>query len=512
MAVVAVLALVVAACGGDDAAGGGGSGGGGGDSSRLVVGTDAEPTTLDIQAIDDNGLALSTWSINEGLVDFDAEGNIEPILAAELPVIDEADPTVWHLKLREGIEFTDGTPFDAEAVKYNVERIIDPDYGSVLAEELGGLSGATVVDELNVDLTTENPDPLLINRLRRLRIVSPTAAETETYGENPVGTGPYVLGEWTRGQSLTLEANADYWGDPKPTIEEIEIRFIPDANTRISALQSGEINVAVNPPDSQIGELQEDSALKVLFVEGGESGTTRFNTELEPYDDVKFRQALNYAIDKDTMVEQLFNGLYPVQDCNVAPPGVQGHNDDLEAYPYDPDKAEELLSEVDIPDGFTIDFTGSSAVYGSDREIQETMASYWRAVGLEVETTFPEIDPYLDAVYNPELPIVYGESDQALNSLIRQIGTFLERDGPVTALGEEDQAELDPLIETVKGTLDDDERDATMQEIAQIACDEAYFVFTFFRQDIAVLDADIEYESDLGQFEKVDWHRMRING
>ena len=515
-----VFVLVAAACGGDDdddASGGGGGaesteGGGGGNTPRLVVGTDAEPTTLDIQAIDDNGLTLSTWSINEGLVDFDPEGNIEPVLAAELPVIDEEDPTHWHVTLREGIEFSDGTPLDAEAVKFNVERIIDPEFGSVLAEELGGLSGAEVIDDLNVDLITEGPDPLLINRLRRLRLVSPAAAESDTYGENPVGTGPYLFDSWQRGQSLTLTANPDYWGEPKPTIDEIEIRFIPDVNTRMSALASGEISIAVNPPDSQIEQLQTDESLEILFVEGGESGTTRFNTATPPYDDVRFRQALNYAIDKDTMVEQLFNGLYPVQDCNVAPPGVQGHNDELAAYPYDLDKAKELLAEVDVPDGFAIEFVGSSAVYGSDREIQETMASYWRDIGLEVNTQFPEIDAYLDAIYNPDLPIVYAESDHALNSLIRQIGTFLERGGPVTALSEEDQAGMDPLVETVKSTLDADERDETMQEIARIACEEAYFVFTFFRQDVVALAANIEYESDLGQFEKTDWHRVRVTG
>ena len=478
------------------------TGGGGEMTPRLVAGTDAEPTTLDIQAIDDNGLALATWSINEGLVDFDPQGTIEPILAEELPVIDEEDPTIWHVKLREGIEFTDGTPLNAEAVKFNVERIMDPEYGSVLAEELGGLTSATVIDELNVDLVTEAPDPLLINRLRRLRLVSPTAAAEATYSENPVGTGPYVFGEWRRGQSLTLRANPEYWGEPKPTIEEVEIRFIPDANTRISALQSGEISVAVNPPDSQVGSLQEEPNLQILFVEGGESGSTRLNTSTAPYDDVRFRQALNYALDKETMSTQLFDGLYPVQDCNLAPPGVQGHNDELEAYPYDPDMARQLMSEAGVEEGFTVEFIGSSNVYGSDREIQETMASYWRDIGLEVNTSFPEIDPYLDAIYNPELPIVYAETDHALNSLIRQIGTFLERDGPVTALGEEDQVELDPLIETVKGTLDDAEHDETMLEIARIACEEAYFVFTFFRKDLVAMAANIDYESDLGQFGK----------
>ena len=505
IALVLALAVVFAACGGDDddSAGGGGGGGGGGET-KLVVGTDAEPTTLDIQVTDDNGLQLATWSINESLVDFDAEGNLEPVLAAELPVMNPDDPTHWTVKLREGVTFTDGEPLTCEAVRLNLERMIDPDFGSTIAEELGSLNDVKAIDDTTCELITKEPDSLVPRRLRKLRLISPKAfAQAD---ETPVGTGSYVFDSWQKGVSLTVKANPDYWGDPKPEIDVVEIRFIPDVNTRLSALQANEIDIAINIPESQLGEVPQ-----VIEALGGESGGTRFNTSIPPYDDVNFRQALNYAINKQEMIDKLFNGLFEVEMCQMWPPTAQGFNTDLQPYPYDPEKAKELLAKVDLPPGFKVDFNATSAVYGTDREIGETIASYWRDIGLEVDVTFDEIDAYLEKIYDPQIPLVYDETDDAMNSAARQIATFLTEGGPVTALGPEDQAALNPLVETATNSVNEADAEKAMKEIAKIACDEAYFVFTFERKDLTAASDKVEYTPDLGNFEKADWNRVHLS-
>ena len=471
---------------------------------RLVVGTDAEPTTLDIMAIDDNGLHLSTWSINEPLVDIGNDGEIQLFLAAEVPALDPDDPTRWIVKLVEGVSFTDGAPFNAEAVKANVDRVLDPDYTTTVVGELGGLSGVEVIDDYNLVITTEKPNPGLLVALRKLRFQSPNAFEGVE--ENPIGTGPYTLVEWQRGQSVTLAANANFAGDPKPTIDEVEIRFIPDTNTRVSAFEAGEIDVLVGPPDTQLAQFDN-----VVSTGGGEVGASRLDTKAAPFSDVRFRQALNYALDKQTIVDALFGGAFPVSECQVTSPGALGYNDSLTAYPYDPDKAMELLAEVDIPDGFVLDFFGSSAVYGTDREVQEAMASYWNAVGIETNLMFDEIDAYLDNIFNPELGFVYAESDQAFNSFARQIGLFYQRGGPVTAFDEELQTRLDPLVETALTSLDEAEREGAMFELAKIGCDEALFVFNFIRQDVGVIADGIELISSFGQFEKTYWNNVSMS-
>lgn len=479
-------------------------------SDVLRVGTDAEPTTLDAQLADDNGMTLATWSINQGLIDFDDDGNPVAQLAATVPEFDPDDPTRWRINLREGISFTDGAPFDAEAAKFNFDRILDPEYGSPLAGTLAGITGVEVVDEYTIDVLTENPDPILLNRLRVLRFVSPEASDSPEYGENPVGTGPYVLESWQKGVSLTLVANEDYWGDPKPTFEEVEIRFIPDDNTRMSAFEAGETDIAVNPTSSRLATLSGDDTAMVYETSGGASGLIFLPTKNAPYDDVRFRQALNYAIDRESLVDQLFAGLHDAQSCNMVSVGVEGYSAELEdGYSYDPALAMELLSEVDLPEAFVLEFVVTASAYGNDRELGETIASYWRAIGLEVEVRFVEIEEYVEEVFNPERSVVlYGESSHETNSITRQLDAYYIRGGPGNSLSEEVQVQLDDPLERAAVSLDTAEREEALIEAAQIVCDEALQVYTFHRNDLTLISPDVGYSAGYGAFTRVDFSQM----
>lgn len=495
----------------DDGAADDGDDGDGGEASgptTLVVGTDAEPTTLDTQLIDDNGKDLSIWSVNEGLVDFDPDGNLEPILAASLPQLDPDDPERWIVELRQGVEFTDGTPFGAEAVVFNVERILNPDYGSVFAGELGNLVSAEVIDEHTVALITDGPDPILDTRLRVMRIVSPTAAEQSDYAENPVGTGPYIFESWQRGQSLTLVKNENYWGDPKPVIDTVELRFLPDVNTRISALEAGEIDIAINLPPTRAEGLNTITA-----ASGTEAGGLVYDIGEFPYSELEFRQALQYAIDNETISQQLYGGVATPTRCQPVVPTATGFNDELEAPPYDPEQAMELLAGLDLPDDFVINFQASTAVYSNDREVSEALAGFWRAVGLEVDMTLNEIDPYLDAIYTPQESngIVIFWTDQALNHAARQVGTFVQDGSPVASRGDDQFNELDPVVETALTSLDAAEREAAFDEIWRTYCEQAIMGFTVDIVDVAGISDRVSYEPDAGKMEKMDYHRLQLS-
>lgn len=481
---------------------------GGGDAvalDRLVVGTDAEPTTLDIQAIDDNGLKLATWSINEALVDIDPEGDLEPVLAASLPQIDEDDRTRWTVELREGIEFSDGTPFNAEAVVANVDRVLDPEYESTLRAELATLAGAEAVGEYTVDLITSEPDPLLPNRLRVLRMVSPTAAAEDGYAENPVGTGAYVFESWQRGQSLTLVANDNYWGEPKPTIGIVELRFLPDNNTRVSALNAGEIHIAINlPPALSEGIELLTSAAAI------EAGYLVMDTGEFPFNEPDFRRALQYAIDFETINQQLFNGVHSLTNCQPVVPTAGGFNEQLEPYPYDPELAQELLEGLDLPDDFALNFEATAAVYLNDREVSEAIAGYWRAVGLEVDMTLNEIDAYLDIIFNPQdsNAVILGWSDQSLNHAARQLGLFVAADGQVPTRAEGQYSEIDPLVQTAQTSFDETERQAAYDEIWQIYCDELIMGHSLDFNALSGIVPGLEYSPDPGNLEAMDYHRI----
>lgn len=519
------LLLAVAACSGDGtttqpegtatAAAGDAADSGGGiePGTEVVVGTDAEPTTLDVQFTDDNGKDLGTWSINEGLVNFGPDGELVPLLAAELPTIDENDENRWLVTLREGIEFSNGEPFDAEAVVANLDRILDPDYGSSFTAELETIDHAEVVSDSEVAIITNAPDPILPYRLRALRLVAPEAAQSPDYPDNPVGTGPYLFEGWVKGDHMTLKANPDYWGEPKPQVETVTIRFMPDVNTRMSALQSGEIDLAINVPPA----LADNAPALITSSADTEVATPRFSLVKHPYSDPNFRRALNYAVNKEEMNEQLFNGLFAVTPCQPVVEGAGGgYNPDLEPYPYDPDRARELLEEVDLPDDFVMEFEAAASIWANDREIGEALSGYWRAIGLEVDTTYNEIDSFLEKIFTEDDPgLIYTESDQSFNHGARQLGLYVGSppgSGSASAFGDTfgPDSELAQLVDTALTAFDEEAREAAYREIWEMSCDDAWFLWTLNRRDITGASERVDYTPGLGLITKFDFHRLRV--
>lgn len=480
-----------------------------GASQTLVVALDAEPTTLDVQTTADNGRDLAMWSVNETLVDFDPSGQLQPILAAELPVRVEGDPLRWRVNLRDDVTFTDGTPFDAEVVKYNVERILDPEFGSAFAPEFGALIGAEVVNEHTVDLITDAPDPLIDIRLRKLQIVSPEAVESDDYNANAVGTGPYIVESWDRGQNLVLVRNDDYYGEPKPTVERIEIRFLPDINTRIAALESGEIEIAVNVPPGRAEGLSV-----ITSADPVETGMLLYDTSEFPYSEPDFRRALQHALDLETMNEQLFGGLYEVNRCQPSVSSAVGFNEELENYPYDPERARELLESVDLPEDFAVNLHGTAAVYPNDREFSESLAGYWRAVGLDVDTTLDEIDSHLDFIYGLQeqqgVGIVW--ADQSLGHSVRFLDIFVGEAGtaPIPTLAEGTYPELGPLMETARTSFDQAEQADALEQIWSTYCEDLVMGYTLNLRDVAGVSERVEYEPSVGKFEQIDFHRLTL--
>ena len=231
--VLMLAALLVTSCGG-------GSGAEGGDDSTLVVAVPADADTLDWTMHAETTAEIALWSINEALVETDSDGELVPSLAASLPEPDPKDPERWRVTLKEGITFTNGEPFNAEAVKANVVRVAAEDFETP-TDGFESYAGAEVVDEYVVDILTDGPDSALLYKLESLRMLAPKAMNDPDYAENPVGTGPYLFEKWDRGREIVLERNPDYWGEAG-TVETVVIRFIEDENTRVAALSTGEID------------------------------------------------------------------------------------------------------------------------------------------------------------------------------------------------------------------------------------------------------------------------------
>lgn len=504
--ILVVVVLGAAACGSDDGAVGGGD--------ELVVGLLAEPDGMD-NLIDEGGTDLTIPNVFEPLVRYTVDGDLEPVLAAALPEQSAEDPLRWRVSLREGVTFTNGEPFDAEAVAANVERLLtDPEVQAeaALVAELASLESVEVIDDYTVELVTNRPDPELDRRLTIFRIGPPVAMAEEGFRRNPVGTGPYMLESWERGTGYTLVANPEYWGEA-PAIGTVRIRFIPEESTRIAALESGEIQLAqAIPPD------QAARAPQVLRSPGiVQSMILRLTTEGDdpgPMADPNFRRALNYGVNKQAIVDAIFDGAYQVSQCQVGGENTTGYNPQLEGYDYDPDRARELLGQVDISDGYTITLAMSQA--GSsprEREVMQAVQSDLQTLGLNIEVPQLDATAYGDAIRQVgNLPDgLLLTPDDSWGSVQRTIENYYHSDGAFSSLAP-DHPEFNSLIDESTTATDTEQLATQIQQINQIACDEALLLYLFDMPDFMGAAENVGYTHPaVGDFSTMQLSRVSLN-
>ena len=318
-------------------------------AGEIVVAIGSEPSTLDPQARDDGGERAVNDNIYETLMAREPDGTLVPGLAAEPPT--KVDDTTWEFKLRPNITFTNGEPFNANSVVTSVTRIIDPALKSEQMAYFGTIKGAEKVDDLTVRIITTGPDPILPSRMYWMKMIPPKYAADPKFAEAPVGTGPYKLEAFNRGQDIVLVANPDYWGG-KPAIDKVTYRFVGESGTRLSGLVAGEFDVITN----LLPEFVE-SVPKSAAVQGLETSVIILSTENEVTKDPRVRQALNIAIDRQALADSLFGGYALPARGQLVNPKAFGFNEALEVYPYDPEKAKALIKEAGA-EGKTINLVG----------------------------------------------------------------------------------------------------------------------------------------------------------
>jgi peptide/nickel transport system substrate-binding protein len=291
----------------------------------------------------------------EGLVRFDADANIVPSLAKSW---ERVDPLRMRFHLRQGVRFHNGEPFDAESVRFTLERSLDPKTGSPLQGFLFSIDRIETVDSHTVDIVTKFPDGLLLRRLAGLVLLVPPKDYLKkgpsVFAKNPNGTGPFKLKKWSAGKEIVMEKNRDYWDKGLPKIDELVMLFLPNVDDQLAGLLKGSVDLMTELPGTYTLKVAEaPNALVVkkeaLYAVGG-----HFNTALPPFDDVRVRKAVNYALNKAEFIryDVLGNG-EPV--ATVATPGQIGYNNALTPYPFNISKAKELLLEAGIKTPITMD-------------------------------------------------------------------------------------------------------------------------------------------------------------
>jgi len=376
---VIASALLLGACGGA----GSGAGGGGSDGTEVTIALPEEPRSLASWNAYSNDGHPVLRNVTEALLNRDPETNE---LAPELATAwEQVDDTNWQFTLREGVEFHDGTPFNAETAAAGLNYVLDPENAFPMRTFLGPDVTATAEDEYTLNVETDSPDPILPTRLYFVTLPSPTQIEEdpEAYDTTPIGTGPYKFEAWNRGQDITLVANDDWWGkDSDEALGEQQITkatyvFRPETEVRTGMVSSGEADLA-----PRITAEQCESAPTCESTPTVETIVARLDTPNPVLADLRVRQAISMAINKDQIMNDILGGGQPVGQ--IVGPDTVGYAE-LEPYPYDTERASQLVQEA-ADDG--VDVTAPLVVTARDgfilraNEVVQVIAEELQGIGL----------------------------------------------------------------------------------------------------------------------------------
>ena len=453
------------------------------DAQHVTIALGSEPTTLDPQLREDGGERAVNDNIYETLMARTPKGDLVPGLAVATPKL--MDPQTWEVKLRPGIKFHNGEPFNADAVVFSVKRIIDPKFNSEQISFFETIKDAKKVDDLTVKIITDGPDPILLSRLYWMKMVPPGYAKNAKFAEAPIGTGPYKFVQWKRGQTITLQINDAYW-DKVPTIGKVIYRFVEEPGTRLAGMMAGEFDVITNllPEFTQ----QVPQAIHIL---GLEHPILILNADGGPTKDVRVRQALNYAVDKEALAEGLFEGFAQVAQGQLLSPSFFGFNKNVGPYPYDPEKAKALLKEAGAV-GSTVELIGTAGRWLKDREVVEAVAAYWDAVGIKSRVRIFEFNEYLNRLFDRKTrgDAIFVVSSNELLDADKSFSAYY-RAGGIGSSNSDKQ--LAALIENARSETDVAKRSSMYHQAVKRAHDQAYFVWLLNIEDIYGVSARIDW-------------------
>lgn len=507
VALVPIAGLVLTACSGGESYDDNGQGADGADGTagsdggtaasggQLVIAQSSDILTMDPHMHRNRPTQNVIHTVFESLVGMDQELTPVPELATEW---EQVDDLTWRFHLREGVTFHNGEPFDAEDVKFSIERILDPEQASPRASMLEVIDSVEVEDEHTILLTTGAPAPTLLASLAVNEIVpSEYVAEVgdERFAAEPVGTGPFTFDSWTPNESVTLSANAEYW-DGAPALNTVVFRPIPEVSSRMAALSSGDIQIAAEIPPDLTGELSGNTEVK--SVAGTRVFFLAMNVTQPPFDELEVRVAANQAVDKETLVSALYEGL--ARPLNQpAFPEMIGYSNDLQGIDFDPDAAAAVLGST----------TGTVQIDSTEatRMLAEAVAGQLQAAGLAAEVNVLEEQAFLDRVesggstaYLSSWGVAEGDADVIL---ARHFWSP-SREGAFYT-GYTNDA-LDELISEGRSTLDQAQREEIYAEAMQIIVDDAPWVPLLNPEEIYGASTSVQgwEPSPIGRFNLAD--------
>jgi peptide/nickel transport system substrate-binding protein len=459
-------------------------------SGDLRIGIVSDPVSLDPHGANENVSNSINNTIYDGLVYQDENMEIQPALAESLEQIED---TVWEAKIREGVTFHDGSELNAEVVKMSLDRVRDEEVASPVGFLFGMITDVSVVDDFTVHIETEFPFAPLPAHLAHTggSIISPELVEASyeamENGDNPFsaandspsGTGYFQFDEHVSGEYVRLVKNEDYWAEEEAGVNSVTFNVIPEDLTRIGELETGGIHITypVNPSD--VDRVENADGTSIQQVSSSRMEYLGFNTEVEPFDDPRVRQALHMAINKEDIVDGVLNDLGTVAHGPLAP-DVLGYSEDIDYIEHNLEAARELLAEAGYPDGFETTILTDDERQRQD--IAQLIQHQLSEIGVEVDIDMTEFGTYLERAQQGETEMFLGswgtvtmDGDYGLYAVFHSDNkgvpgnrSFIENE------------RIDELLDQARQETDQDIRLDLYEEVQNELAEESPYAYLFF--------------------------------
>jgi peptide/nickel transport system substrate-binding protein len=447
----------------------------------LTVALTTNPNSLDLPETAEINAGMAAFQLYDSLVWIDDTGKIVPALAESWEV--SQDGTQYTFKLRQGVTFHNGEPFNADSVVLSWKRGSRPEMK--FGDRWTIAKSVEKVDDMTVKVTTEKPNPLLLRTIAGNWAMVPPKYIGEVGEEGfiakPVGTGPVMLEEWAKEDRIVMKANPNYWQAGLPKVETLIFRPIPESATRVAAIQTGEIDIAPRLSSEEAATLEGKPNIQVVRYPVDRVYYIAFNNltsgKGQPTEDAKVRQAMNYAVDRQAIIDSLFNGAAKLSTGFVTPTNL-GYNSAIKPYPYDPEKAKALLAEAGFPNGFEMGYACPAGAYTNFEQVCEAIKGYLEKVGIKTNLEIMESGKYWDLEGKKELPPLFGDSwsEGSGEAFPRLRGALAGHDASFSAWSD---PKIDELMAKIGSTIDDQERGKLYSELHQYMYDNPPFIYLY---------------------------------
>ena len=469
---------------------------------ELVIDLVNEPATVDPHMQWNPDSYYVYRNIFDNIVTRDNDGKIVPQIAESWRYLSD---TELELTIRPDVKFHDGEPLTAEDVAFSVKRITDPAFGSPQLGQFNSIVDAKVTGDNTVVLVTKSAYPALLAQLVKLSVVPEHVAgkmSKEEFNAAPLGSGPYVFDSWDRGVQVKLTKNADYWGEPGP-FETVVFKAVSDAATRVANLRAGTTDLIVSIDSDLAAQIEGAGGVQVLSAPTERVGFLGMNTTVPPLNDPELRRAVALAVDREGIVDGILRGGETVAS-QMATTSHFGFVDGIEPYPFDPEKAAEIVASKGDAAKMKMTF-GTAPVF--DQRIVQAIQQMLTEAGFDVEISLTDMATYLAAARNPE------QSERPQLSFGRWSCACQDVDGvqyPLFNSGSSwsrvNNADVDKWLEVGRTTLDEDERLSAYGEVNKIVHDETLILPLY--QAVALYGASDKLEFQPTANESMFLNRM----